>query len=118
MLPLTSSNYCSKWRLAESLIKRASLNGHEMLVGGKAPFPGQIFTSPTLASTFRSLVEHGKDGFYKGKIAEAIIELIQSQGGVMEMSDLAKHESSLVEPIKYTYANEVTVYEVSRIEYA
>ena len=31
----------------------------------------------------------------------------------MELDDLAKHETSFVEPISYTYADEVTVYEVS-----
>ena len=68
---------------------------------------------PNLAKTFRALAEHGKDGFYKGRIAEAIVEIIKSKGGVMELEDLAKHTSSFVEPIKYTYAGEVTVFEVS-----
>lgn len=84
-----------------------------MLLNGKAPLPGQIMTFPNLAKTFRSVAENGKDGFYKGRIAEAIVELIQSKGGVMELEDLARHETSFVEPIKYTYGAEVTVYEVS-----
>lgn len=68
---------------------------------------------PDLAKTFRALAEHGKDGFYKGRIAEAIVEIIKSKGGVMELEDLARHTSSFVEPIKYIYAGEVTVFEVS-----
>ena len=83
-----------------------------MLLNGKAPLPGQIMKFPDLAKTFHSVGEHGKDGFYKGRIAEAVVGLIQSKGGVMELEDLAKHESSFVEPIKYTYAGEVSVYEV------
>jgi gamma-glutamyltranspeptidase / glutathione hydrolase len=84
-----------------------------MLLNGKAPLPGQIMTLINLAKTFRSVASLGKDGFYKGRIAEAIVEVIQSKGGVMELEDLAKHESSFVEPIHYTYGGEVTVYEVS-----
>jgi gamma-glutamyltranspeptidase len=84
-----------------------------MLLDGKAPLAGQILKLPNLAKTFRSVAEHGKDGFYKGRIAEAIVELIKSKGGVMELEDLAKHKTSFVEPIKYTYGGEVTVYEVS-----
>jgi gamma-glutamyltranspeptidase/glutathione hydrolase len=84
-----------------------------MLLNGKAPLPGQIIKLPNLGKTFRTLAEHGKDGFYKGRIAEAIVELIQSKGGVMELDDLAKHKTSIVEPIKYTYGGEVTIYEVS-----
>ena len=84
-----------------------------MLLNGKAPLPGQIMTFPDLARTFKSVAEHGKDGFYKGRIAEAIVELIQSKGGLMGLEDLAKHETTFVDPISYTYGGEVTVYEVS-----
>lgn len=101
-------NFCS-----QELIKKASPNGHEMLLNGKAPLPGQIMKFPNLAKTFREVVARGKDGFYKGRIAQAIVDLIQNKGGLMELDDLANHKSTFVDPIKYTYANEVTVYEVS-----
>lgn len=84
-----------------------------MLLDEKAPLPGQIMKFPNLAKTFRALAEYGKDGFYKGPVANAIIEVIKSKGGMMELEDLAKHASEFVEPIKYTYGGEVTVYEVS-----
>lgn len=83
-----------------------------MLLNGRAPLPGQVMHFPDLANTFRTLAEHGKDGFYKGRVAEAIVELIKSKGGVMELEDLARHETAFVEPISYTYDGEVTVYEV------
>jgi len=96
---------------SEKLLKTASPNGDEMLVNGKAPHPGQVIKLTNLGKTFRTLVEQGKDGFYKGRVAEAIVELIQSKGGVMELEDLASHTSTFVEPIKYTFSDEVTVYE-------
>ncbi|KAI0067789.1 gamma-glutamyltranspeptidase [Artomyces pyxidatus] len=99
------------WKMSEDLIRHASPNGDEMLLDGKAPLAGQIMKFPNLAKTFRAVAEQGKDGFYKGRIAEAIVEVIQSRGGLMELDDLAKHETSFVEPIKYTYAGDVTVYE-------
>ncbi|KAF9457073.1 nucleophile aminohydrolase [Collybia nuda] len=99
------------WQASENLIKNASPNGDEMLLNGKAPLPGQIVKLPNLAQTFRELGTHGKDGFYKGRIAQAIVDVIQSKGGVMELDDLAKHESTVVEPISYTYGKEVTIYE-------
>ncbi|KAH9937173.1 gamma-glutamyltranspeptidase [Fomitopsis serialis] len=99
------------WKRSEDLIKNASPNADEMLLNGKAPLPGQIVKLPNLAKTFRALAEKGKDGFYKGHVAEAIVELIQSKGGVMELDDLAKHETSFVEPISYNFHNEVTLYE-------
>jgi len=106
-----SEIHSHSWQRSEDLIRNASPNGHEMLLDGKAPLPGQIMKFPNLAKTFRSLAEHGKDGFYKGRVAEAVVEVIKSKGGVMELEDLEKHTSSFVEPITYTYGGEVTVYE-------
>jgi len=99
-----------------------------MLLDGRAPLPGEVMKFPELAATFRSIAKDGKDGFYKGRIAQvrffgqfymisdspgkAIVDLVKAKGGVMEMEDLASHESTLVTPIKYTYGGEVTVYEV------
>jgi len=83
-----------------------------MLLNGRAPRPGEIIKLPNLAQTFRELGEKGKDGFYKGRIAQEIVDLIKSKGGVMELDDLAEHSSTFVKPIGYAYANEVTVYEV------
>ncbi|KAG9018661.1 hypothetical protein FRB90_010861 [Tulasnella sp. 427] len=75
--------------------------------------PGEIMRFPDLAETFKLLASKGKDGFYKGRVAEAIVELIKSRGGVMELSDLANHESTFVDPISYTYqrGGDVTIWE-------
>lgn len=73
---------------------------------------GQIMKFPNLAHTFRTVAEQGKGGFYRGEIAKEIVELIQSKGGIMELEDLASHETTFVQPIKYTYGGEVTIYEV------
>lgn len=99
------------WQASETLLKTASPNGNEVLLNGKAPKPGQLMKNPNLASTFRELVEHGKDGFYRGRVADAIVKLVQSKGGLMTHADLESHTSTFVEPISYTYAGEVTIYE-------
>lgn len=83
-----------------------------MLLHGKAPLPGQIMEFPELATTFRELVSNGKDGFYKGRIAQAIVDIVKSKGGVMGLDDLANHRSAFVNPINYTYAGDITVHEV------
>ncbi|KZT05882.1 gamma-glutamyltranspeptidase [Laetiporus sulphureus 93-53] len=106
-----SEIHAFSWQRSEELIKDASPNGDEMLLNGKAPLLGQVVKLPNLAKTFRSVAEYGKDGFYKGWVAEAIVELIQSKGGVMELEDLAEHETSFVDPISYTFQDEVTLYE-------
>jgi gamma-glutamyltranspeptidase len=107
-----SEIHAHAWARSEKLIKNASPNADEMLLNGVAPKAGQIKTFPTLAQTFREVAEKGADGFYKGRIAEEIVKLIQSKGGRMDLEDLAAHKTDWIEPIKYTYSGEVTVYEV------
>ncbi|KAG9092096.1 hypothetical protein FRC06_000251 [Ceratobasidium sp. 370] len=86
-------------------------SGKSMLLNGRAPRAGEVMRFPDLARTFRTLASEGKKGFYTGRVAEAIVELIKSKGGVMELGDLAAHDTEFVEPISYTYVGEVTLYE-------
>lgn len=82
-----------------------------MLISGKAPEFGEIMSLPNLAKTYRIISEKGKAGFYEGEVAEAIIDLIQSQGGVMTLSDLKNHKTEEVEPISYTYKEQYKLFE-------
>lgn len=84
-----------------------------MLLNGKAPFPGQVIKLPNLAETFRLLAKEGPDGFYKGRIAQAVVDLVQAQGGLLTLEDMAAHRTDLVEPISLTYGKDIRVYEVS-----
>ncbi|GLB44913.1 putative gamma-glutamyltranspeptidase [Lyophyllum shimeji] len=108
-----SEIHSHNWQASEILIRNASPDGGDMLLNGKAPLAGEVIKLPYLAQTFREVAAHGKDGFYKGRIAQAIVDLIQSKGGVMELEDLANHRSSFVDPISYNYGGDVTVYECS-----
>ncbi|CAG8785170.1 2157_t:CDS:2, partial [Racocetra persica] len=94
----------------ESDLLNASTNGCDMLIDGRAPRCGEIMRMPNLARTFRELAEKGKDGFYKGRIAQAIVETVQSKGGVMSLDDLASHTSTRVDPISINY-KDVTIWE-------
>lgn len=94
------------WTRSANVISEASDHGHHMLLDGKGPQPGEVMEMPYLGKTFRELATKGKDGFYKGRIAEAIVELVQSKGGFLTMEDLAEHAeqgTEEVEPISYTY---------------
>ncbi|SJX62603.1 related to lincomycin-condensing protein lmbA [Sporisorium reilianum f. sp. reilianum] len=99
------------WARSETLIRNASPSADEMLFEGRAPRTGELMRMPTLARTFRELATKGKDGFYTGRVAEAIVELVQSQGGVLELDDLKHHlecGTEEVTPIQYTYNHPAT----------
>ncbi|KAK9787880.1 hypothetical protein WJX73_007818 [Symbiochloris irregularis] len=68
------------------------------------PKYGQLFRNPDLAQTFRTLAEQGAQaGFYKGRIADAIVEEVQSRGGLLTHDDLASHRSLFTRPITTSY---------------
>lgn len=57
----------------------------------RAPRAGEILRNPTLAKTFRTLAAEGKKGFYTGRIAEAIVDVLKQRGGHIELVDLEAH---------------------------
>ncbi|KAJ2798441.1 hypothetical protein H4R20_004822 [Coemansia guatemalensis] len=91
------------WRDGAEVLRSASPNGHELLIDGEGPQTGQIFRNPELANTLAILAKEGKDGFYRGPIADAIVQCIRDQGGTMSHDDLAKHTSTFEQPISYGY---------------
>jgi gamma-glutamyltranspeptidase/glutathione hydrolase len=76
---------------------------NEMLISGRAPGPGEIMKNVNLASTFKEVVEHGKAGFYEGRIAEEIVKVLASMGGVMTLDDLKNHYNTFPNPISTNY---------------
>jgi gamma-glutamyltranspeptidase/glutathione hydrolase len=81
------------------------------LVSGHAPRPGEIFRNPNLAATLRRIAEHGRDGFYRGPTADAILSVLHGQGGTMTAQDLAEFQPEWVTPLHTTYRG-WTVYEL------
>ncbi len=51
-----------------------------------------IFKQPCLANTLKRIILKGDVGFYKGKIAKAIVATSNEHGGIISMSDLASYQ--------------------------
>ena len=70
---------------------------------GKGPALGQAFTNPDLAKTFRLLQQYGRDVFYKGEIANAIVAKSTALGGTMTLEDLANYKGEWVQGATTNY---------------
>ncbi len=92
-----------QWAEAESKLAVDSDSARTWLVDGKAPSPGAIFRNPRLGRTLRVLAEEGRDAFYLGEIARAIVEKSRAMGGLLTADDLASHTSTWVDPIHTGY---------------
>ncbi|XP_024134504.1 transmembrane 4 L6 family member 18 isoform X1 [Oryzias melastigma] len=77
--------------------------GDDFLIEGHAPRSGQVFKNAALARTLKELGEHGKPGFYQGRVAKAIVNVISEHGGVMTLDDLRSHNSEVTTPISTEY---------------
>ena len=73
------------------------------LPGGRPPEVGEIFRNPDVGRSLRIVAEQGRDGYYKGPIAQAILKTAQRMGGAMTAEDLAEFHAEWVEPISTTY---------------
>src|SRR5262249_24895808 len=62
------------------------------LVGGRPPEAGEVFANPDLARSLARIAETGRDGFYKGPTADAIVGAVRAGGGAMALPDLAEFE--------------------------
>src|SRR5260370_41565411 len=77
--------------------------GRVFLPGGKAPVAGQLFRNAELARTLQRIAEHGRDGFYQGETAAAILKLERGLGGFMEAEDFSKFQPEWGDPVSTIY---------------
>jgi gamma-glutamyltranspeptidase / glutathione hydrolase len=70
---------------------------------GKVPQVGEIFRNPDLGRAYRLIADQGRDTFYKGAVAAAILKTSQRLGGTMTAEDLASFSPEWVTPISTDY---------------
>jgi gamma-glutamyltranspeptidase/glutathione hydrolase len=85
------------------LLSRDPWASRTYLESGRAPRHGEIARNRNLAATLRRIAAGGRDAFYKGPIAEKIVEAVRSRGGVLALRDLEDHTGDWVKPISTSY---------------
>jgi len=81
-------------RLQASIARRADIfarnpqTAKNFLVGGAAPAVGDIISSPELGETMRRIAAGGREVFYRGELAAAILEFVRDHGGILTQEDL------------------------------
>ncbi|MEE4285252.1 MAG: gamma-glutamyltransferase [Mariniphaga sp.] len=71
--------------------------------GGKAPAKGEIFKNPFLANTLEQIANEGRDVFYKGEMAQKMVDYLREQGGFFTLKDFEDHTSEWIEPVSANY---------------
>ena len=107
-----SETIAGSWGRSEKMLSEHPNSRHTYLIDGKrAPKAGEVFRNPDLAGSLRLIAEKGRDGYYKGKTAEAILAISREQGGTFTAADLSEFTPEWVTPIKTSYRG-WNVYEI------
>lgn len=69
------------------------------LPDGQLPAVGSRLPNADLARTMEALAQHGRDGFYRGWVAEAIVAASRRGGGSLTAQDLADYRARIDEPL-------------------
>ena len=101
----------SRWAGWQPKLASDASSAETYLVSGQAPRAGERFRNPGLAATLRRIARDGRDGFYRGDTAAAMLTLSESLGGAMQADDLAEFSAEWVTPLSTTYRG-WTVYEL------
>jgi gamma-glutamyltranspeptidase/glutathione hydrolase len=71
--------------------------------GGEAPRLGSVVRFPDLARSFSLLADGGRDVFYRGELAEQMLDMLRAEGGVFTAEDFATAAGQCVDPISLDY---------------
>lgn len=67
------------------------------------PETGYVLKNPDLAKSLRLIAEQGPDVFYKGELAQKIVDAVQAGGGYLSMEDMAAYRAIPRWPARGSY---------------
>lgn len=71
--------------------------------GKRGPATGEVIQRRNLANTLDIIAREGRDGFYKGKMAQRMVDYLRAQGGYHTLEDFSQHSSEWVTPVSTSY---------------
>ncbi|MEN8244111.1 MAG: gamma-glutamyltransferase [Thermodesulfobacteriota bacterium] len=91
------------WLRAADILSRDATTASIFFPRGKVPAAGDMHAQPLLAETLSRVAEKGRDGFYRGRVAEDIVAYLNSLGGLHSMADFENARGEYVDPISTAY---------------
>lgn len=70
---------------------------------GDVPPLGHTIVQPDLAITLQAIAEHGRAGFYQGKVADKLLKSVNHHGGIWTQADLDAYEIKERTPVTGHY---------------
>ena len=75
----------------------------QFLHDGEIPEAGSLVRQPDLAVTLKRIAEQGHDGFYRGELAQRLVDGVKEAGGIWTLEDLESYSVVERQPVKGSY---------------
>jgi gamma-glutamyltranspeptidase/glutathione hydrolase len=83
--------------------------GRVFLVNDEVPHEGEMIRQPDLGQTLKAIVSEGANVFYQGWIAQAIVDTVRKDGGVLTLEDLRGYKAIWREPLVGKYRKRTVI---------
>jgi len=90
-------------KLRERFLIRGVNTARTFLADNQAPQPGYLLRQPQLALTLELIARHGRDGFYREHVAQALVAAVNAAGGAWSLSDLDNYRAVERPPVRIRY---------------
>src|ERR1700687_33167 len=91
------------WKNQFEKLKNGTNTERYLLPHGKPAVAGDVIHQPELGQTLRAIAKDGRDAFYKGAIAQDMVETLRGIGGLHTLEDFAAHGTETTSPIGTLY---------------
>lgn len=95
--------YARVAKLREQFLRDLPAAAGIFLDANRAPQAGFVLRQPHLARTLEDIAAKGRDGFYGGRVALALIEAVNKAGGVWQAADLENYRVIERTPLRFQY---------------
>lgn len=93
-------------RGAARRLSQFAASARQFLINDTAgPPDGYLLKQPDLARTLDAIRMHGRDGFYRGWVADSLEAEMKRGGGIMTAADLAGYQAKWRTPLRISYRN-------------
>lgn len=91
------------WARYSGRVAKFPASAAYFLPRGRAPRTGERMTNPALARTLGRIAQEGRNAFYKGEIAEEIVDVLRALGSLHEPDDFSNFSAFETDPISAQY---------------
>ncbi|RZI83889.1 MAG: gamma-glutamyltransferase, partial [Pseudomonas sp.] len=98
--------YRDRAQMRLAALREDAQSARLFLRDNQVPALGTLIRQPELAATLQQLAAHGRDGFYRGQMAQRLVAGVRQAGGIWSLDDLASYRSVWREPLRFKLADQ------------